>query len=107
MDGIVCDACGASLLIDEDVRYVLRIEGFAAYDPLEITRGDLERDLEREMEAILRRLETMSAEEAQDEVHRSFRFDLCPACWKRFLADPLGGIRARAGGSEGERKERT
>lgn len=98
MDGIVCDACGAALLVSEDVRYVLKIEGFAAYDPLEITKKELERDLAGEMEALLRRLESLSAEEAQDQVYRSFRYDLCPACWKRYLVDPLRGLRSQASG---------
>jgi hypothetical protein len=91
----VCDACGATLLADEDVRYILRIQGFAAYDPLEITRADLKRDLEGELRAILDELSRKSAEEAANEVHRSFQFDLCPACWRRYLEDPLAGIRPR------------
>ncbi len=99
MDGIVCDACGAALLVDEDVRYVLKIEGFAAYDPLEITKKELERDLVAEMEALLRRLESLSAEEAQNEVYRSFRYDLCPPCWRRYLADPLKGLRIQTSGA--------
>jgi hypothetical protein len=92
MDGLVCDGCGAALLADDDVRYVVRIEGFAAYDPLEITRADLDKDLDGELRAILAELEGKTAREAQDEVHQSFQFDLCPACWRRYLKDPLGGI---------------
>jgi hypothetical protein len=104
MDGLVCDACGATLLIDADVRYVLRIEGFAAYDPLELTRQDLERDFQAEMRALMESLSRLSAEEAQDQVYRSFRFDLCPTCWRRYLADPLRGLkeaRPDAGGKDG------
>ena len=93
MDGLVCDACGAALLADEDVRYILRIQGFAAYDPLEITRADLDRDLDAELRAILQGLERKTSEEAEDEVHRSFHFDLCPGCWRRYLKDPLAGLR--------------
>jgi hypothetical protein len=93
MDGLVCDVCGAALLADEDVRYILRIQGFAAYDPLEITKADLDRDLDGELRAILDGLERKNPEEAQDEVYRSFHFDLCPACWRRYLKDPLAGIR--------------
>ena len=95
MDGLVCDGCGETLLLEDDVRYVLCIEGFAAYDPMEITRQDLERDFESEMKALLERLEKTSAAEAQDQVHRSFAFDLCPACWARYLRDPLGALRRR------------
>lgn len=96
MNGLVCDACGATLLLDADVRYVVSVEGFAAYDPLEITREDLERSGREALEAVLAELEGCDAQEAQDSVHRSFRFDLCPPCWRRYLRDPLRG--ARPGG---------
>ncbi|MBI4605781.1 MAG: hypothetical protein HY721_27765 [Planctomycetes bacterium] len=98
MDGLTCDGCGETLLLDSEVRYVLRVEGFAAYDPLEITRQDLERDLEEEMRRLLDVLAKKGAEEAQDEVHRTFQFDLCPRCWRDFLQDPLSAIRRPAGG---------
>ena len=93
MDGFVCDACGATLLADSDVRYVLKIEGFAAYDPLELTRDDMERDFEAEMKALLDSLAGLDAQSAQDQVHRAFQFDLCPECWRRYLRDPLTGAR--------------
>lgn len=93
MDGIVCDACGATLLIDADVRYVLEIEGYAAWDPLEVTSEDLRSDHGAEIERLVEELRDVDPEEAQDEVHRRFRYDLCPACWRRLLRDPLAGLR--------------
>ena len=96
MDGLVCDACGETLLLAEDVRYVLRIEGFAAYDPMELTRQDLERDFEAEMKALLESLKDGSAEAAQDQVHRAFAYDLCPKCWAAYVKDPLRTLRVRA-----------
>jgi hypothetical protein len=93
MHGLVCDACGATLLLDSDVRYVLKAEGFAAYDPMELTAKDLERDFSSELAALLKQLEGMDPEKAQSQVHRSFCFDLCPACWQRYLSDPLRGVR--------------
>jgi hypothetical protein len=93
MDGLTCDACGAGLLLDSDVRYVLRIEGFAAYDPMELTRQDLERDFDSDMHRVLESLSSLSAEDAMNQVHRSFRFDLCPGCWGKYLKDPLASAR--------------
>src|SRR5436309_12695709 len=93
MDGLVCDGCGEGLLLADDVRYVLRIEGFAAYDPMEITRADLDKDFEEEMRRVLERLSKLDPEKAQDQVHRAFHFDLCPRCWSRFLKDPLAGAK--------------
>ena len=41
MDGLVCDGCGEPLLLDDDVRYVLRVEGFAAqWDKISDRTGD-------------------------------------------------------------------
>lgn len=105
MEGLVCDSCGEGLLLSENVRYVLRIEGFAAYDPLEITKQDLAQDFEAEMKHLLDRLARMDPEEAQDEVHRQFRFDLCLRCWRRFLIDPLSGI--KGGGLASREEEQT
>jgi hypothetical protein len=95
MDHLTCDGCGEPLLLDADVRYVVKIEGYAAYDPLEITKSDLARDLEGEMRDALRLLEGKSAEDAQDEVHRMFELDLCAQCWRRYVKDPLEGLRRR------------
>ncbi|MFQ5653735.1 MAG: hypothetical protein ACE5GW_03270 [Planctomycetota bacterium] len=89
MDGISCDRCGKGLLIDEDVRYEVTIEVKAAYDPMEITAGDLARDHEAEMEALIARLEGMSAKEAEDQVYRKLRFDLCLPCQRTYLRAPI------------------
>ncbi len=93
VDGLVCDSCNDNLLLDSDVRYVLKVEGFAAYDVLEISTDSLARDLKAEMKATIEALERQDATEAQDDVHRTFAFDLCPACWRRFLRNPLAGAR--------------
>ena len=93
MDGFTCDRCGKGLLREESVRYELRIDVRAAYDPLELTSKDLARDLRGKADRLARDLENLSAEEAQDQVHRAFRFDLCPPCQKAYLKDPLPGQR--------------
>ena len=114
MDGITCDACGEGLLLEEDVRYILRIEGFAAYDPMEITREDLARDLEAEGREVMEALRNLDAESAQNQVHRTFRFDLCPRCWERYGEDPLAGLntardlrRGKKGGEAEEKNEKS
>jgi hypothetical protein len=81
------------LLADADVRYVLKIQGYAAYDPLEITFEDLEKDIEGEMARLLEVLKEKDPRELEDEVHREFQFDLCPACWRRYLRDPVAAAR--------------
>ncbi len=90
-----CDMCGKKLLVQEDVRYVVKIEAYAAADPLEITEEDLEKDHLEEISKLIKQLEQMDPQELEDQVYKSFRFDLCPECHRKFLRDPLGKQWAR------------
>ena len=89
MQGIVCDRCGEGLLLDGDVRYQMKVEIVAAYDPLEITQEDLEQDFEAEFEKILEQLKSEDPEELQRQVHYQAAFDLCGHCQRSILKDPL------------------
>ena len=84
-----CDMCGKPLLSDEDVRYVVKIEVYAAYDPMEITEEDLDRDHKKEIADLLSQMEDMDPEELEEGVYKRMRFDLCAACHRRYLANPL------------------
>jgi hypothetical protein len=89
MDRLTCDRCGNGLLLDAPVRYEVRIEVKSAYDPLELTGEDLEKAA-GELKRTVDFLQNYSAEKAQDEVYREFRFDLCATCQKQYLQSPLG-----------------
>lgn len=89
MDRLICDRCGAGLLLDAPVRYEVRIEVKSAYDPLELTNEDLAKAAE-ELGRMVERLKDYDADRAQDEVYREFRFDLCATCQKEYLKSPLG-----------------
>jgi hypothetical protein len=91
MNHTTCDSCGAELLTDGEVRYEVSIEVKAAYDPLEIGTEDLEKDYRAEIAKVLRQLEGLSADEAQNQVYRAFGFDLCPACQRRYIRSLLSG----------------
>jgi hypothetical protein len=88
---ITCDLCGKELSPGGDHRYVVKIEVFAAHDPLEITDADLDAD---HMEAVSELLREMDGDLADPDLeappHKNFRYDLCPDCHKKFLRDPLG-----------------
>ena len=88
---LACDLCGKTLMADEDVRYVVRIEVFAAADPMELTEEDLKQDLRKALRELIVSMERMDPEKVQDGVYRSFHFELCPACQKEYLKDPLRG----------------
>ena len=89
MDHLTCDRCGNGLLLDAPVRYEVRIEVKSAYDPLELTTEDLA-NAAAGLKNAIESAKNLSAEEAQDEVYREFRFDLCRTCQKAFLKAPLG-----------------
>lgn len=89
MAGFCCDLCGKPLLVDEDVRYVVRIEVFAAYDPMELTEDDLKADRLKEIRELSRRMAGMDPKELEDQVYQKLAFDLCPACRKKYVKNPL------------------
>jgi len=90
VDSVTCDMCGKMLLEDEDTRYIVRIEVFAAYDTMELTTDQLGRDPSEEMARLLDLMERMDPQELEDQVYKAFRFDLCPACQRKYLKAPLG-----------------
>ena len=85
-----CDRCGRGLLTDSDVRYEVRIDVRAGFDPPEITRRDLETDYREEIRRLIASMRKMSAEELEEQVHAERRFDLCATCRGEWLLDPLG-----------------
>ena len=89
MNHQTCDLCGQELLGECEVRYEVRIEVKAAYDPLEITEADLGKDLRAEIAKVIRQLEGISEQDAQNEVYRQFEFDLCAACQRKYVREPL------------------
>lgn len=47
-------------------------------------------DFDAVLAELFRQMSQMTAEELQDGVHRRFEYRLCPACQRRYLANPLG-----------------
>ena len=85
MHGLSCDRCGKSLLIDEETRYLARVEVVAAYDPPELTKQDLERDFDAEIRRLVEAMEGRPARELEEQVAVVRRFDLCPPCRAAFV----------------------
>lgn len=85
-----CDVCGQELQANNDMRYVVKMESFPTADALELTEEDLEEDHLEEVSQVLNELEQESGAALDDNVTKSFRFDLCSECYKKFLENPLG-----------------
>jgi len=83
-----CDLCGKDMTDSTDGRFVLNMEVFAAHDPSELTENDLDDDHLEEMGQLLREADATDLEPAP--AYKKLRYDLCPACHQKFLADPLG-----------------
>jgi len=84
----ICDRCGRPIEKGQ-LRYTAKIQVYAAADLLEITLEDLLRDNKREMDEILGQCEDLSEEELMRDVYIAFQFDLCRACQRAYVADPL------------------
>jgi hypothetical protein len=83
-----CDCCKRSL-DSEDLRYVVKMEVYAALDPAPLDDADNDRDHLQEIQEILQCSEDAADDQIGSDVYQQLRFDLCPECRKRFLKNPL------------------
>jgi hypothetical protein len=84
-----CDLCGKQMASGARARFIVKMEVFAANDPAELTDEDLDADHLDEISQVLSDDET-AADEELAPAYKKLRYDLCPACHKKFLGDPLG-----------------
>jgi hypothetical protein len=85
-----CDLCKRDIDPDQDLRYVVKVEICASFDPTFAGPEDDDRDHLQEIQDVLERLEDAQSDQVGDDVYQQLRFDLCPECRKRFLKNPLG-----------------
>ena len=85
-----CDCCKRLIDPQDDLRYVVKMEVYAALDPVDMDQVDDDRDSLQEMQDILQRMEDAESDQIGDEVYQQLRFDLCPECRKKFMKNPLG-----------------
>ncbi len=84
-----CDLCKRDLDPEEDLRYVVKVEVYAAFEPAMADEDD-DRDHLQEIQDILERLQDAESDQVGDDVYQQMRFDLCPECRKKFGRNPLG-----------------
>ena len=83
-----CDLCKRDIDPEKDLRYVVKTEIFAAFDPMALDEDD--RDHLQELQDILERAEDLESDQIGEDVYQQLRFDLCAECRKKFLRNPLG-----------------
>jgi hypothetical protein len=87
-----CDMCGRSLVPDEDERYVVKIEVYAACDSMDADCedeefiNDFEDDDDDESDV---EIDNIGSGEIESIEYKTFRYDLCCKCHSRYLQDPL------------------
>lgn len=84
-----CDLCHRDLDPEEDLRYVVKMEVYAAFDPMASDEESDDRNHLQEIQDILEQLDDDDDQIGAD-VYRQLRFDLCPECHKKFVKNPLG-----------------
>ena len=88
-----CDMCGKSLVPEEDDRYVVKIEIYAACDSMEVDDDeglidDFEEE-DEEDEVDEEEVDNIDPEEMNGVQYKTFRYDLCSKCHSRYMQDPL------------------
>lgn len=84
-----CALCGRP--IPPGTGYVVRIDVFADPEMPPMTAEAIAAaDVNATLVEVMREMEGMTADDLQDGVHRRFEYRLCPACHRKYLANPLG-----------------
>ena len=86
-----CDMCGKSLVPEEDDRYVVKIEIYAACDSMEVDddEGLIDDFEDEEEEDEEEEVDNIDPEEMDGVEYKTFRYDLCSKCHSRYMQDPL------------------
>lgn len=80
--------CGKSLVPEEDDRYVVKIEIYAACDSMDDDE-ELITDLDEEDEDDDDEVDSLDPDEIDSIEYKTFRYDLCSKCHSMYLQDPL------------------
>lgn len=84
-----CDRCQRVIDLEQELRYVVRVEIEAIMDPAQPSEPDDDRDHLLEIDEILERVDAVESAASGDEIYQKRRYDLCPHCYRKFAANPL------------------
>ena len=85
-----CDRCQRLIETEDEVRYVVRLEIEAKLGENVFADQDDERDHLLEIHEILEKQDDDNESLAEDEVYARKRYDLCSACYREYLRNPVG-----------------
>jgi hypothetical protein len=87
---LVCKRCARNLVPGHGDLYVVSIVALADPSTLELTESELARDAAREIRYLIAQMKHLSAEAAEDQVHRQMVFHLCGTCYHQWIVHPTG-----------------
>lgn len=88
-ESVFCNRCGAELRPGSGDSFLIRVEALADPAP-PIDADDDPTSIRQRIERLLAQLETVSGQEAMDQVYRRLVFYLCHSCYKAWIEDPTG-----------------
>jgi len=91
-----CDRCKRVIDSELEMRYVVRMEVEAVMDPVHEQEPQDDRDHLLEIDEILERVDASESDAIGDDIYQKRRYDLCPQCYRKFTANPLGHERKAA-----------
>ena len=85
-----CDRCGCAIDKAQSVRYVVRMEMEATLNVDSEEGLDEDQDCLLEMDEMLQSLHQEFIDEEEPILYQRKNFDLCPACFRAFVKNPVG-----------------
>lgn len=86
MKHFTCDVCGRAIAQE---RYVARIEVAAAFDPEQLDEMNADSDHLEQIADEIAELDDTAQFSLPETGPKTFEFDLCATCQRRFVRDPL------------------
>ena len=94
---VVCDMCGT--VVAPHAHYLVKIEVYADPSVPSMSIEELQEiDFDQKFSDLIEQMKHLSADDLQDQVHRKFEYRICPACQRKFIANPLGKPRQTKAG---------
>jgi hypothetical protein len=87
---LFCARCARELQPGAGNFYRVTIEAVADPTPPAITAEDLTADLRNRIEQLIRQMESLSAQQAMDQVYRRLTQYLCGPCYRTWIENPTG-----------------
>ena len=73
---------------NDSQRFIVKLEVYAAAGHVDLALSS-HSDPQREMDEIIKSLSAADPDEVEDQTYRCLRFDVCDACRRTLLANPL------------------